>query len=119
LLIQSHTDDSSVTFELYGTRPQWDVKVDGPTLTDQKRADPTPVFEQEPTLPEGQRIAVEAARDGFTATFVRTVTAPDAAPRTLRLESRYDPSRNVTLVGTGGRPAPTASPESGGSANGA
>jgi vancomycin resistance protein YoaR len=118
LLIQSRTDDSSVTFELYGTKPRWDVKVDGPTLTDQKRADPTPVIEQEPTLPEGQRIAVESARDGFTATFVRTVNAPDSAPRTLRLESRYDPSRNVTLVGTGGRPAQTSGPAQGESGDG-
>jgi vancomycin resistance protein YoaR len=118
LLIQSRTDDSSVTFELYGTKPKWDVKVDGPTMTDQKRADPTPVIEQEPTLPDGQRFQVEAARDGFTATFVRTVTAPDVAPRTLRLESKYDPSRNVTLVGTGGRPAQTSSPAPGGGANG-
>ena len=30
LLIQSRTDASSVTFELYGTKPQWQVKVDGP-----------------------------------------------------------------------------------------
>jgi vancomycin resistance protein YoaR len=118
LLIQSRTDDSSVTFELYGTRPKWDVKVDGPTLTDKKVADPTPVVEQEPTLPVGQRYQVEAARDGFTATFVRTVTAPDAATRTLKLESKYDPSRNVTLVGTGGQPAHSASPAAGGSANG-
>jgi len=118
LLIQSRTDDSSVTFELYGTKPGWDVKVDGPTMTDPKRADPTPVIEREPMLPEGQRYQVEAARDGFTATFVRTVTAPNVAPRTLRLESKYDPSRNVTLVGTGGRPVETANPAPGGSASG-
>jgi hypothetical protein len=61
---------------------------------------------------------VEAAREGFTATFVRTVTAPDAAPRVLKLESKYDPSRNVTLIGTGGRPVQNASPTPGGNANG-
>ena len=36
--------------------------------------------------------------------FVRTVTAKDGNVRTLRLESKYVPSRNVTLVGTGGKP---------------
>jgi vancomycin resistance protein YoaR len=104
LLIQSRTDDTSVTFELYGTKPKWDVKVDGPAITDKKQPDTTPVVEQTPGLPEGQRYAVEAAREGFTASFVRTVTVPNTAPRTLRLESIYVPSRNVTLVGTGGRP---------------
>jgi len=104
LLIQARTDDSSVTFELYGTKPDWDVKVDGPKVTDQKPADPTPVVEHEPSLPDGQRIQVEAAREGFTAAFVRTVTAKDGNVRTLRLESKYVPSRNVTLVGTGGKP---------------
>jgi hypothetical protein len=105
-----------VTFELYGTRPQWQVKVDGPTISDRKPADPTPVIEREPSLPEGQRYAVEAAREGFTATFVRTVTSADAAqPRVLKLVSDYVPSRNVTLVGTGGRPAEASSPSPNGS----
>ncbi len=109
LLIQSRTDDTNVTFELYGTKPTWQIKVDGPEITDRKPADPTPVNEPEPSLPEGQRLQVETAREGFTATFVRTVTEPGAPVRTLKLESRYVPSRNVTLVGTGGR-APSAAP---------
>ncbi|MFN8634052.1 MAG: VanW family protein [Chloroflexota bacterium] len=112
LLLESRTDDSSVTFELYGTKPSWDVKVDGPKMTDPTKADPTPVVEREPSLPAGQQYQVEAARDGFTATFVRTVTSADSPARTLRLESKYVPSRNVTLVGTGGQPVapPAAAP---------
>ena len=110
LLIQSRTDDSSVTFELYGTKPNWQVKVDGPQITDQKPPDPAPVTQPEPSLPEGQRIQVESAREGFTATFVRSVTEPGGSARSLRLESRYVPSRNVTLVGTGGRTPPSGAP---------
>jgi vancomycin resistance protein YoaR len=105
LLIQARADDSSVTFELYGTKPSWEVKVDGPKITNTQPPDPTPVTEPEPSLAEGQRIQVEAAREGFTAAFVRTVTE-NGNVRTLNLESRYVPSRNVTLVGTGGRPEP-------------
>jgi vancomycin resistance protein YoaR len=116
LLIQSRTDDSRITFELYGTKPGWDVKVDGPAITDKKQPDTTPVVEQVAGLPEGQRYAVEAAGEGFTATFVRTVTAPNAQPRTLKLESKYVPSRNVTLVGTGDRPVPSPAATSGSSA---
>lgn len=118
LLIQARTDSSSVTFELYGTKPRWQVSVDGPKITDQKPADPAPVTEREPSLPEGQRYQVESAREGFTASFVRTVTAADGPPRVLRLESKYVPSRNVTLVGTGGRPAEVSSPAPGGNGEG-
>ncbi len=115
LLIQSRTDDATVTFELYGTKPGWDVKVDGPSITDKKTADQTPVTEREPSLAEGQHYQVESARDGFTASFTRTVTAAGTAPRVLKLESKYVPSRNVTLVGTGGRPvAPSSAPSPGG-----
>ena len=110
LLIQSRTQGATVTFELYGTKPNWQVKVDGPTITDQKPSDPTPVTEREPSLPDGQRYQVESAREGFTATFVRTVTSSDGPARTLELESKYVPSRNVTLVGTGGRPVSAANP---------
>jgi hypothetical protein len=46
------------------------------------------------------------------------VTAPDAAPRTLHLESKYVPSRNVTLVGTGGQTVEAGGPGSGGNAAG-
>jgi vancomycin resistance protein YoaR len=118
LLIQSRTDASSVTFELYGTKPGWDVKVDGPNITDKKIADQTPVTEREPTLPEGQHYQVESARDGFTASFTRTVTAAGSAPRVLKLESKYVPSRNVTLIGTGGRPVDPARAPSPGDAPG-
>jgi vancomycin resistance protein YoaR len=118
LLIQARTDSSSVTFELYGTKPRWQVSVDGPKITDQQPADPAPVTEREPSLPEGQRYQVESAREGFTASFVRTVTAADGPPRVLRLESKYVPSRNVTLVGTGGRQAEVSPPAPGGNGEG-
>lgn len=118
LLIKSRTDNSAITFELYGTKPTWDVKIDGPTITDKKVADQTPVIEREPALADGQRYQVESAHDGFTASFTRTVTAPGTEPRILKLESKYVPSRNVTLIGTGGRPVDPARAPSPGSSPG-
>ena len=56
-------------------------------------------------LPEGQRYQVEAAREGFTATFVRTVTTKDGKVPHIAARSEYVLSRNVTLVGTGGKPS--------------
>lgn len=78
-------------------------------ITNRVPPDTTPVIEEEPTLAEGRTIQVEAAREGFDAEVVRQVSIPDVAePRTLTLKSSYQPSRSVTLIGTGGRPPRTA-----------
>jgi vancomycin resistance protein YoaR len=105
ILIQARADGANLSFELYGTRPPWEVKVEGPQILNRKPPDPAQIFEYEPSLAEGHRVVVEAAGEGFTAVFVRTVSE-SGGPRTLRLESRYAPSRNVTLIGTGGKPPP-------------
>ena len=101
LLIQSRVEGSSLIFGLYGTRPSWNVTVDGPVITNVRPADTTLVRQPEPTMAAGKTVAVEAAQDGFDSTITRTVRQGDAV-RTLRLNSKYVPSRNVVLYGTGG-----------------
>jgi vancomycin resistance protein YoaR len=108
ILIQAATDDTSVTFRLYGTRPAWRVDVAPPEIANRVPPDPRPVVEEDATLPAGRRVAVESAREGFEVTVVRAVTEGSDV-RTLRLKSTYQPSRNVTLVGTGGA-LPAAAP---------
>jgi hypothetical protein len=54
-------------------------------------------------MPLGARLQVERATDGFAVSNVRHVIL-DGDDRVLRLTSKYRPSRNVILVGTGGRP---------------
>jgi vancomycin resistance protein YoaR len=107
VLIQASADADSVSFRLYGTKPDWRVTVAPPQITDRVPADSTPVVEQDPTLPAGRQVVVESAREGFTVVVTRTVTE-GADVRTLPLKSVYQPSRNVTLVGTGGAPAPAS-----------
>lgn len=104
LLIQAWTEGTSVIFGLYGTKPDWTVKVQSEERKDVVAASRDPVTEEEPSLPTGQRVPVEGAQDGFKITHTRTVARGDDV-RTLRLTSNYKPSRNVTVVGTGGRPA--------------
>lgn len=104
LLIQSWVEGGRVVFGLYGTKPDWNVKVQPGERTDVQKASQDQVVEEEPTLPAGQRLAVEGAMDGFKITNLRTVTRPGEEPRILRLSSNYRSSRNVVLVGTGGRP---------------
>jgi vancomycin resistance protein YoaR len=105
MLIQSWVEDGKVVFGLYGTKPDWTVKVTPGERTDVQKASQDQVIEEEPTLAAGQRLAVEGAMDGFKITNTRTVTLPGEAPRVLPLTSSYRSSRNVVLVGTGGKPA--------------
>lgn len=105
LLIQSWVEGGRVVFGLYGTKPDWNVKVQPGERIDVQKASQDQVVEEEPTLPAGQRLAVEGAMDGFKVVNTRTVTQAGEDPRVLRLTSVYRPSRNVVLVGTGGKPA--------------
>jgi len=112
VLIQAAVEGDNLTFRLYGTKPAWKVDVSAPEISNRVPPDTRPVVEEDPTLAAGRRVVVEAAREGFDVTILRTVTAGDDV-RTLRLKSSYRPSRNVTLVGTGGSGAPAAGAPSG------
>ncbi len=106
VLIQSSADTETVSFALYGKKPQWTVKVPEPTISNRTAPDPRPVAQEEPSMPWGRTLAVEAARDGFDIVVTRAVSANDGSkPRELKLRSSYQPSRNVTLIGTAGKPA--------------
>lgn len=116
VLIQASADGAAVTFSLYGRKPDWTVQVDPPVKTGVVPADPTPVVQEDASLPWGRVVPVEAAGEGFTISVVRRVTPTGGGePRVLDVRSRYLPSRNVTVVGTAGRPpgastAPRATP---------
>jgi vancomycin resistance protein YoaR len=108
LLIQSSTENSKLTFELYGTKPDWKVEVEGPIISNVVKADQKEVRQEEPTWPEGRTLWVERAADGFDVEIIRKVIKGDDV-RTLNLKSRYQPSRNVLMVGTK-KPDPTPVP---------
>jgi vancomycin resistance protein YoaR len=99
VLVEAQADDTQVTVALYGRKPGWKVDVSAPKVTNVRPADQTPLYEAAPSLPAGERLQVETARDGFDATITRTVTAEGAAPRTLTVRSSYKPSRNIVLLG--------------------
>lgn len=101
LLIQSRVEGTTLVFGLYGTKPSWNVSIEGPIITNVVPADRATVTQPEPTMPAGRTLAVESAQDGFDATIIRKVTE-DGKVRELRLVSRYIPSRNVVLYGTRG-----------------
>jgi vancomycin resistance protein YoaR len=109
VLIQSSTTADSVTFSLYGNKPNWKVQVDAPQITNRVTPDTTPDVEPEPDLPWGRIVPVETARDGFQVVITRHVIYSDGTPeRDLTLKSIYQPGRNVTLVGSGNAPSQSA-----------
>jgi vancomycin resistance protein YoaR len=105
VLVQALADDEKITFALYGKKPKWSVKVDPAKITNRVPPDTKPQYEEEPTLAWGRTVVVEAARDGFDAEVTRRVVADGEEPRVLTLKSSYQPSRNVTVIGTAGKPA--------------
>lgn len=104
LLIQATTDGNRITFRLYGTKPGWEVTVDGPVITNVVMANPAVVLQPDPSMPPGQRLQIESAADGFSARFVRTVVQNGRVVDHWVARSSYIPSRNVILVG----PEPTS-----------
>jgi vancomycin resistance protein YoaR len=111
LLIQAMTDGHNITFRLYGTKPDWDVQVEGPTITGQVKANTEIVEQVDPSLPPGHRLQIESAADGFRARFVRTVTRGGQIVDRWIAQSSYIPSRNVVLVGPQPAPQPAPAPE--------
>ncbi len=110
LAIQSRTDGSNVYFSIYGTKPGWEVKADGPHISNYVPTDQTWVEQEDPTKPWGWELNVEHAEDGFTAVINRTVLKDGQVIDEYKSVSRYLPSRNVTLIGTQGRPEPEPTP---------
>ena len=122
LLIQARVEGTTLIFGLYGTKPTWEVNIAGPNITNVVPTDPAPRRENEPTMPEGRSLQVEAAQDGFDVTVMRTVTEAGEV-RTLPLRSHYVPAHNVVLYGGPPEPKPdeatvgsAATPVPGGSA---
>ena len=99
LLILAHTNGQQITISLYGIKPPWQVRVSGPTITNVVKTNSSPVSEPTSTLVPGQKLKVEEAEDGFTATIVRQIVQDGKVIDTQTFRSVYQPSRNVWLLG--------------------
>ena len=103
VLIQSRDDQAAqkVSFELYSTKPGWQVSIDGPTVTNVVKADPTIINQTTAAMQKGRTVQVESARDGYDVTIVRTVKKGNDVVSQEKFTSHYRPERNVVLTGTG------------------
>jgi vancomycin resistance protein YoaR len=98
LLIQPAVDSVNgvITFNFYGTKPNRQVTIGAPVISDVK--DPgEPVYRVDESLASGQRRQVEYAQRGMTVTVERTVTE-NGQTRVDKIVSQYQPWNAVFLV---------------------
>lgn len=111
LAIVTSADSSNIYFSLYGTDPNWEVKAEGPIISNIVPADTTMVRQFDPSMAPGQELLVEHAENGFDARVIRRVLKNGQTIDTREFVSHYMPSRNVMLVGPSVTPtSPTTTP---------
>jgi vancomycin resistance protein YoaR len=96
LLIETETDPTAATatFRVYGTKPEGDVELVGPKITDTV-APPEPRFEVDPELAPGEFHVIEYARSGASVSVTRVMTRNGETSSEV-FYSRYRPTGKVT-----------------------
>lgn len=102
IAVQVVDDGTVLTARILGTDPGWTVDVSQPEITDIVQPQTGTQYTDSPEMPNGTKLQVEYAQEGFTATIHRTVTGKDG--KVLAdgdLVGTYGASENTILVGTG------------------
>lgn len=101
LLIQPVADSVAgiLSFRFYGTKPDREVIIGEAKYTDIKQPG-APIYQEDASLKPGQVKQVEWAKEGMTATVIRTVTE-NGKSRTDPIVSVYRPWNAVFLYGPG------------------
>jgi len=100
LLIESYTNRAAmtVTFKVYGTKPNREVTMEGPRIGAQVPP-PPPRVEVDPSMPPGRSEEIELARYGASVSVTRVITAPGKEPLRETFSSAYRPTGELTKVG--------------------
>lgn len=97
ILVQASTADNILTVDFYGTKPGWEVTLEGPNIGKRTPA-PADVFVTDPTLEKGTKKQVESAHEGLEVSIVRKVTQNGEVIRTDEFASNFEPWPNKYLV---------------------
>lgn len=100
LLIKTTTDldEGTLTFKFYGTSTGREVTVSEPVEENLVKPG-LPVYENDPTLPEGMMKQIDWAQDGLDVTVTRLVKEGDKIIHDDTIVSHYRPWRAVYRVG--------------------
>lgn len=103
ILIQESVDLSnmSLTFNFYGTSDGRKVSISQPVVTNKTPA-PPPLYQDDPTLPNGEIKQVDFAASGADVYFTRTVSKKGKIIIYDKFVSDYQPWQAVYLRGTRG-----------------
>lgn len=101
ILIQSVVDPVNLrlTFYLYGTKDGRDVTMTTPVVSNETPA-PSPLYQDDPTLPRGEVKQIDFAANGARVSFSRTVKKNGKVIINDTYISNYRPWQAVFLVGT-------------------
>ncbi len=89
VLLQAYMEGDNLHFILYGTKDDRTVMLEGPVISNYKKAPPPIVLETEDLLP-GKTEVVSTAHDGFTTQWVRKVEK-NGEIKTDTISSYYRP----------------------------
>ncbi len=102
LLIETIVDEknTTLTFNFYGTKPNREVKMVGPEVTNVKPHGPA-IYNDDPSLPKGTVKQVDFAVDGEDVTLYREIYVDGQLTKRERFFSRYAPWQAIYNRGTG------------------
>ncbi len=102
LLIQTvnDPDNLSLTFNLYGTKDGRHVTINAPVILSTSPA-PPPLYQDDPTLPQGTIKQIDFAAGGMDVYFTRVVTKDGKILDNDKFVSNFRPWQAVYLRGTG------------------
>lgn len=101
LLIETVFDEknTTLTFNFYGTKPNREVKLVGPDVTNVKPHGPT-IYNDDPTLAKGTLKQVDFAVDGEDVTIYREIYVDGQLSKRDKYFSRYAPWQAIYQRGT-------------------
>ncbi len=100
ILVQTSVNpaNSSLTVRFYGTKPDRQVALEGPTISNRQPPGP-PVYQDDPSLPPGQQKQVEWPREGMDIKYTRVIKQGDQVVSRDNFTSEYIPTQATFKVG--------------------
>jgi vancomycin resistance protein YoaR len=103
LLMQAEVDEAAqiLTVSLYGTKPNREVRLEGPIVSNEVRAPGEPVYVDDPTLPRGTVRQSDSARSGRDITVQRVILQDGVEIGRDSFVTRFRAWPNIFVRGTG------------------